>query len=247
MEIVVLHPNTSAIYGFLSLIHAQNSGNGRKEPGRILDCGAGGSLPPLALFGQLGFESCGIDNSADELAKAAQYCAQKGVAVSLQPGDMRHIPYPDGSFDNVYEHYSMCHLSKADSALAVSEMGRVLKPGGMCLLGVISTHTWPHSLFGEERKPGEFYGEEGGKQNVLHSMFSDAEAGELVAGWEIIVQEEQVRYMREAAAEASLEDWMLLLPEADPTCSEEAWRAKYKERLSWYRYNHLFYTLRKTA
>jgi ubiquinone/menaquinone biosynthesis C-methylase UbiE len=33
----------------------------------------------------------------------------------------------------------MCHLSKADTARAVSEMHRVLKPGGLGFLGVIST------------------------------------------------------------------------------------------------------------
>ncbi len=88
----------------------------------------------------------------------------------------------------------MCHLSKQDTAIAVGEMRRVLKPNGLCFLGVISTDCWPKSLFGEEREPGEYWGEEDGKSNVLHSMFTDQEANELVSEWEVVSKEKQVRY-----------------------------------------------------
>ena len=68
----------------------------------------------------------------------------------LREGDMRQLSFEEGAFDYVYEHYSMCHLSKQDTSLAVSEMYRVLKQGGLCFLGVISADTWPKSLFGQE-------------------------------------------------------------------------------------------------
>lgn len=36
------------------------------------------------------------------------------------------MPFEAETFDYVYEHYSMCHLSKKDTALAIDEMYRVL-------------------------------------------------------------------------------------------------------------------------
>jgi len=246
MENLILHPNATPVYGFLSFINSQCSSREGLQPKKILDCGAGGPIPPLALFQHYEFEAWGIDISAEQLDKARQFCREKGIEIHLREGDMRHIPFEDGAFDYVYEHFSMCHLNKADTAAAVLEMRRVLKPQGLCFLGVISADSWPKSLFGEEREPGEFWGEEGGNPNVLHSMFNDEEADELVAGWEILIKEKHVRYLQEAAAQTSVEEWMRLLPEAEMKYQEEGWREKYTHRTGAYRYVHLYYLLKKS-
>jgi ubiquinone/menaquinone biosynthesis C-methylase UbiE len=246
MKNLILHPNATPIYGFLSFINSQDNEIEGPQPKKILDCGAGGPIPPLVLFQNYGFESWGIDISVEQLDKARQFCREKNIEIHLREGDMRHIPFEDEAFDYVYEHFSMCHLNKADTATAVLEMKRVLKPGGLCFLGVISTDSWPKSFFGEERKPGEYWGEEGGIQNVLHSMFNDEEADELVAGWEILIKDKQVRYLQEAAAQTSIEEWMGLLPEAEMKFPEEAWRQKYTQRTGAYQYAHLYYVLKKT-
>ena len=246
MNNLILHPNATPVYGFLSFINSQNLNGEGPQPNKILDCGAGGLIPPLALFQHHGFESWGIDISEEQLDKAKQFCRERGIEINLREGDMRHIPFEDEEFDYVYEHFSMCHLNKVDSAAAILEMRRVLKPRGLCFLGVISTDSWPRSLFGEEREPGEYWGEEDGNQNVLHSMFKDEEADELVAGWEVLIKDKQVRYLREAAAQTSLEEWMKLLPEAEMKYPEEAWREKYAHRTNAYQYAHLYYLLKKT-
>jgi len=245
MEDIILRTNATPVYGFLSVINTQAPLKAGDPPKKILDCGAGGPVPPLALFHHHGFETCGIDTSEDQLEKARQFCQQNGITCQIRLGDMRQIPFPDETFDCVYEHYSMCHLSKADTALAVREMYRVLKLGGLCLLGVISTASWPKSLFGEEKEPGEFWGEEGGNPNVLHSMFDDQAADGLVSAWEILIKERQVRYLREAAAETSLDAWMDLLGEAQDECSRETWQASYPDRANAFQYAHTFYYLRK--
>ncbi len=244
METIILHPNATPVYGFLSHIHQQPAPQGSSLP-KILDCGAGGRIPPLALFAQNGFEAWGIDNAPDQMEKARQFCATYGIQAHLQPGDMRSIPFPDDAFEYVYEHYAMCHLSKVDTATAVREMYRVLKPGGLCFLGVISTDCWPRSFFGEERKLGEYWGEEDGKQNVLHSMFSDEEADTLVSFWKIIAQEKQVHYLREAAEKVSLDEWQGLYGEAEHDCSPEYWQQQYPFRAKEFRYVHLYYILQK--
>ena len=245
MKNVVLRPNAIPVYGFLSNILARESPSDVSQTRTILDCGAGGPVPPLALFHQHGFECWGIDVSKEQLEKARRFSDAQGITLYLREGDMRHIPFEDGAFDYVYEHYAMCHLSKQDTALAVREMHRVLKPGGLCFLGVISADTWPKSLFGQEKAPGKYWGEEGGHAHTLHSLFTDREAYALLAAWELVSKQKQLRYLWEAAAETSLAAWMALYEEAADRFSQSVWQAKYGERANAFRYVHVYYLLKK--
>jgi ubiquinone/menaquinone biosynthesis C-methylase UbiE len=244
MENVILRTNAIPVYGFLSFINARHSQGETPQRGKILDCGAGGPVPPLALFHRHGFEAWGIDASNEQLDRARQFCERQGIELHLRTGDMRRIPFEDEAFDYVYEHYSMCHLGKRDTALTVSEMYRVLKRQGLCFLGVISADSWPKSWFGQEREPGEYWGEEGGEP-TLHSMFSDEEADELVSAWEVVSKEKHVTYLGGLADETSLEAWMELYEEAGDRYSQEAWRARYGSRANAFQYAHLYFILRK--
>jgi len=111
MADIILQPNAVSVYGLLSVIQAQNPTGPESEPKKILDCGAGGSVPPLAIFRSHGFEAWGIDSSEEQLELTRQFCRQEGIELHIQTGDMRQTPFGDETFDYVYEHYSMCHLS----------------------------------------------------------------------------------------------------------------------------------------
>jgi ubiquinone/menaquinone biosynthesis C-methylase UbiE len=243
---IVLRTNAIPVYGFLSIITARRPEGETQPYGKILDCGAGGPVPPLALFHAHGFEAWGIDASEAQLERAKQFCEERGMQIHLRQGDMRDIPFADNTFDYVYEHYSMCHLSKRDTTLAVSEMYRVVKRGGLCLLGVISNDTWPRSFLGEEREPGEYWGEEAGEEETLHSMFSDEEADKLVAAWEVVSKEKRVLYLRKAAEEMTLEAWRGLRGEAGEACTWEDWSARYASRTNALQYAHLCFVLSKS-
>jgi SAM-dependent methyltransferase len=164
------------------------------------------------------------------------------MGLHLHQGDMRQIPFRDAAFDYVYEHYSMCHLSKADTAKAVREMYRVLKPDGLCLLGVISQKTWP--LLGREGDPGEFSVEEDGEL-VLHSVFTDEEAERLLARWQIVQKETRILGAREWLAGISLQDWIQRYEVFHTACSPEEWQALYDKRTALCCYAHMYYLLRK--
>jgi hypothetical protein len=123
-------------------------------------------------------------------------------------------------------------------------MIRVLKPGGLCFLGVISTDSWPPSFLGQERETGEFWGDEGGEE-TLHSAFTDAEADALVLTCEIVEKEKHMHYLSSLAERLSLEEWMNVRQEADPVPSEKVWRARYGQRANAYQYVHLYYCVRK--
>lgn len=112
-------------------------------------------------------------------------------------------------------------------------------------LGVISDDTWPKLFFGQEEEPGEYWGEEGGAQLTLHSIFTDPEADELVSGWEILTREKQIRYLRDAVGEIALDAWMGLYEEAKGRYTREEWQARYESRANEFQYAHLYYCLRK--
>ena len=244
MNKIILRPNATPVYEFLSRIMDQYVSE--KGPGgiKILDCGAGGAVPPLAVFAHHGFDCWGIDISQEQLQQAKQYSQEMDLDLKLQKGDMRELPFEAKTFDHVYEHFSLCHLSKADTAWTIREMKRVLKPGGLCFWGVISADTWPKTILGEEKNSGEYWGEEGGKM-TLHSLFTDAEADQLAEGWEVISREKHSRTLLRAAEETTHTEWMELHQDSEMSLSKELWAERYHNRRKDFRYVHRYYTLRK--
>jgi ubiquinone/menaquinone biosynthesis C-methylase UbiE len=245
MTEIILRTNAIPVYGFLSNIMSMNPPEQWTAEPKILDCGAGGPLPPLALFVRQGFEAYGIDISEEQLERSRKFCGEYGIKVDFRKADMRQIPFEANTFDYVYEHFSMCHLNHADTAKSVSEMRRVLKPGGIAFLGVMSTDCWPHAQFGKEQAPGVLVGAEGGLHGVTHSLWTDSECDQLVAGWQVVDREKMISYLVDMALEVSQEDWMDLHVEAPNGESVEAWKAAYPNRLNYYRYVHMYFFLKK--
>ena len=192
MKPIILRRNAASVYSFLSLMNDLNESDSLAGK-KILDCGAGGVLPPLSLFAPFGMQLFGIDQSETQIEKAEAFLKKNAIEAVLQKGDMRELPFEDETFEYVYEHYSMCHLSHDDTQRSIDEMKRVLKPGGLCFLGMISSDCAPKDVFGEERVPGHFWGDEGGVL-TLHSLFDDGQADEMVAGWDVITKEKHVQY-----------------------------------------------------
>jgi SAM-dependent methyltransferase len=96
---------------------------------RVVDIGTGTGAN-LRLLKQLGFTNVtGIDPSED----AARWCAEKGLG-EVQAGDARALPLPDRSVDLVVATDVVEHVD--DDQRAVSEIYRVLRPGGIVLFTV---------------------------------------------------------------------------------------------------------------
>ena len=101
------------------------------KPGMdLLDvgCGPGTITVDLARIVAPGHVT-GIDQSADVLARAADFAAAQGVNVTFEQGDVYALEFPSGSFDVVHAHQVLQHL--ADPTAALKEMRRVLRDGGI--------------------------------------------------------------------------------------------------------------------
>jgi ubiquinone/menaquinone biosynthesis C-methylase UbiE len=243
MDDFVLRVNAIPVYAFLSQIVNTAGSIEELKNKKILDCGAGGPRPPLAIFHRFGFETHGIDLSNEQIKKADDFCRKEGINLNIIRGDVRSIPYDDMAFDFVYEQFAICHLTKKDTATAIKEMHRVLKPGGLCLLGLISAETWP--VTGEEKEPGEFWTEEDEFGLVVHSFFDDHEADRYIKGFDIIKKEKVIQWAWESLTKMTLTGWMELYDKAPRKIGRDDWGKLYDERFSRARYVHIYYLLKK--
>jgi len=104
----------------------------------VLDCGAGGSHPPLSLFYQYGYKTYGIEIAENPLADAQRFCAENDMPLNIFRGDMRSIPFASEKFSFVYSYNAIDFMTKPDIAVSMSEIERVLKPDGLCYVNFLS-------------------------------------------------------------------------------------------------------------
>jgi SAM-dependent methyltransferase len=104
----------------------------RLSPGmRLLDCGCGPGGITLGLA-QIVYpgEVVGIDTNRTDIQIAKSSAIEQGIAnVTFQVGNASSPDFPDGSFDAVFFHGVLCHLT--DPLRALREARRVLRDGGI--------------------------------------------------------------------------------------------------------------------
>src|SRR5215212_4165789 len=76
----------------------------------------------------------GMDISSQVLLSASRAAARAGVTPRLVRGDLRHLPFEDGTIDAVVSTSTLDHLPDHDRLTAVREMHRVLRPNGVLVL-----------------------------------------------------------------------------------------------------------------
>lgn len=115
---------------FLVRYVGRNFSKGKERSGmKVLEvgCGTGANLWFLA---REGFSVFGIDGSAVGLERAKKYLSAEGLDADLRHGDIVSLPYDDETFDAVVDVECVYANSLKDSKKIVSEIFRVLKPGG---------------------------------------------------------------------------------------------------------------------
>ena len=97
---------------------------------RILEvgCGRGVALPALARLCRPA-HLAGLDIDRELLAEAAQRLEAERVHAELVCADVRRLPFPDGSFDVVFDFGTCYHIDRSEDALG--EITRVLAVGGL--------------------------------------------------------------------------------------------------------------------
>jgi ubiquinone/menaquinone biosynthesis C-methylase UbiE len=92
-------------------------------------CGPGTITCDLAMRVAPG-RTIGVDISSQVIATARQLQRERGPTQAVfEEGDVYNLPFADASFDVVYAHQVLQHLS--DPVAALIEMRRVLRDGGL--------------------------------------------------------------------------------------------------------------------
>jgi ubiquinone/menaquinone biosynthesis C-methylase UbiE len=91
------------------------------------------------------FETHGIDINARMVAVAKRNLEKNEICADLKQGNVEQLPYVDEYFDTVIS--TMALSGYPDGARAMSEMRRVLKPGGRLIL-IDMNHPANHNWLG---------------------------------------------------------------------------------------------------
>lgn len=107
----------------------------RWQKGKLLNIGC--AHGPDFLPFKSGFDLYGADFSIEMLRFARKYSQKFNLAVGLSVADVSHLPYPDESFDWVISVATYHHIEgMREKRAALSELRRVLKPGGEAFITV---------------------------------------------------------------------------------------------------------------
>lgn len=156
----------------------------------VLDCGAGGSNPPLSLFHEFNYKTYGIELSHSQLREAENFCKTNNMNLNIIKGDMTEIPFDDKVFSFLFSYNTSVHMSKEQFNSALDEFIRVLKPGGLCYVNFLSEEC---DSFGKgvEIRQGEFMQNDDGEE-VLYSHYKEAEVEQCLTGFNIIYKEKRL-------------------------------------------------------
>ena len=116
------------------------------ENGNGLEVGVGTGRFAAAL---------GIGMGIDPSAKMRERARRRGIEVNEGVGE--ELPYPDAQFDRVLLTTTLCVLD--DPAQTVTEIRRVLRPGGTLTVGFIDRDSPLGKRYEQERHGSPFYRE----------------------------------------------------------------------------------------
>ena len=140
----------------------------------ILDCGAGGSYPPLSIFFDEGYKTYGIEINDLQIEKAMDFSEKHKLELNITKGDMRCLSFEDNSISYIYSYNSIFHMTKKDICKSIEEIKRILRPGGLFCVNFLSIDD---DFYGDGKGIGdnEFLQFERGEE-VIHTYYEPNEA-----------------------------------------------------------------------
>jgi 2-polyprenyl-6-hydroxyphenyl methylase/3-demethylubiquinone-9 3-methyltransferase len=101
----------------------------------LLDVGCGGGI--LAEeFARVGLKVTGVDPAAESIETARAHAAVSGLSIEYRTGRGEDLPFADAAFDAAACCDVLEHVDDVDRV--VSEIARVLKPGGLFFFDTIN-------------------------------------------------------------------------------------------------------------
>jgi SAM-dependent methyltransferase len=111
------------------------------QPGKVLDIGCG-SGEFLAKMRDLGWETNGV-----EVSSAAARLGNERFGLDIFNGSLLESSFPDNYFDYIRSNHSLEHIYNPNQT--ISEIHRILRPGGKVHVGVPNINSFNAKIFGE--------------------------------------------------------------------------------------------------
>lgn len=105
----------------------------------VLEIGVGLGSDHIS-FAEAGARMSALDLSRTHLRHTSAHLALHGYATCAVYGDAERMPFGDASFDLVYSFGVLHHTP--DTAGAIAEVRRVLRPGGTALITLYHRNSW---------------------------------------------------------------------------------------------------------
>lgn len=102
------------------------------ERASILDAGSG-SGRISARLAEAGAQLTLIDSAPAALDMARKILAASGLSAEVRQGDIRTLPFPDRTFDVIWNAGVLEHYSEEGQVAILRQFRRVLRPGGRIL------------------------------------------------------------------------------------------------------------------
>jgi SAM-dependent methyltransferase len=128
------------------------------EPARVLEVGPGRGELSARVQRELGAEVVAVDQSERMVELTRE------LGVDARVGDVQALPFPDGSFDCAVAAWMLYHV--ADLDLGLSELARVLRPGGRLV-----------AVTNSARNLRELWGLYGERSERVHPFAAEEAAG----------------------------------------------------------------------
>jgi SAM-dependent methyltransferase len=151
-----MHPATAAIYDKAALRWQESRGRANDELGRrfreqagaglVVDLGCG----PGRYLAQVEGPVVAVDVSRSMLALAGRH------GCPLAQADLESLPFTDAAFTGAFARHSYLHVPKARAVSALSDVRRVLRPGGLLMLTLIEGDYEGEQL-PEDDFPGRYF------------------------------------------------------------------------------------------
>ncbi len=120
------------------------------EATTLLEIGAGTGQDSLFFAGE------GLDVTAVDLSpEMVERCRAKGLRAYVR--DVLSLGFEPARFDAVYTVNCLLHVPNADLPAALTAIATVLRPGGLCYLGVWGGRSHEGPLPSDEQVPPRFF------------------------------------------------------------------------------------------
>lgn len=158
----------------------------KKKFNFFLDLGCGMGRHSF-IFEKSGFICYAFDLSEDAIEFVKKKSKKEKLSVQADVGDMTQLPYDNNFFDCLLAYNVISHTDTSGVKKTVSEIKRVLKPGGEFYLSLCSKNTWGYkeSNFPFIDENTKLRTDEGPENGIPHFFADEKLVDELFSGCKI--------------------------------------------------------------